>query len=57
MEPLLLGDGFQVERTLRASHAAGAAADALVPVVDGLGVGGQVQGMGEELAPPDALSA
>ena len=57
MEPLFFRNRLQVKRARWASHAAGTTADAPVPMVDGLGIGGLVEGVCEELTPPHALSA
>ena len=54
--PLLLRNGLQMERTRRASSTPGTTAEAQLPVIDRLLIGGLIEGMRVKLAAPDALA-
>ena len=57
MEPLGFRNRLQMKRTRRTSLTAGTTADAQVPVICRLRIGGLIKGVGENLAAPDALAA
>lgn len=57
MEPIFFRYGLQVKRTRGASLTAGTTADAQVPVINRLLIGGLIKGMCVKLATPDALPA